>query len=168
LILAIICLFGLAVRTSYELLKKAGKVNTDNKAIFAIVFAGMGMLLMSWPFLSLFDPAALAIPGAVRWLGYVISAAGVGLAIGGVIQLKGLENIDHLVIRGLYTRNRHPMYTGFIFWIVGWIVSNGAIVSCFLGFICILVILFWRRLEEQNLVRQFGEEYVQYRKSTWF
>ncbi len=37
-----------------------------------------------------------------------------------MIQLKGLENINHLVTTGLFSKIRHPMYDGFILWILGW------------------------------------------------
>lgn len=43
-----------------------------------------------------------------------LTALALVLAIGGLVQLRGLENIDHLVTTGLYSRIRHPMYVGFI------------------------------------------------------
>ena len=54
---------------------------------------------------------------------------GLGLALGGLFQLKGLENIDRLVTSGLFAKIRHPMYTGFILWILGWVIRYGALAS---------------------------------------
>jgi protein-S-isoprenylcysteine O-methyltransferase Ste14 len=168
LIPIILCLTGLAIRTGYELLKQAGRVNPKSKPVFAVVFVGMCMMLLSWPFLGYFDPIRLTtIPYVFRWTGLLLLILGLGLALGGLFQLRGLENIDHLVTNGLFARLRHPMYTGFILWIIGWMIFTGVIASLSVGLIGIACILFWRRLEEQNLETQFGEGYQRYKKQTW-
>ena len=168
LILMILCLSGLMIRTGYELLKEAGRVNPRSKAVFAVVFMGMCLVLLTWPFLGLHDPIPFHSPGAVHWAGLFVVVTGLGLAVGGVAQLRGLENIDHLVVGGLFAKLRHPMYTGFILWILGWIVYHGATLNVVLGGIAIASILTWRRIEEQKLEVQFGEDYRRYKKGTWF
>lgn len=168
LILVVLCLSGLIIRTGYELLKEAGRVDPRSKAVFAVVFMGMSLVLMTWPFLGLFDPIPFHFPGAVHWAGLLVLVTGIGLAVGGVMQLRGLENIDHLVVGGLFAKLRHPMYTGFILWILGWIVYHGATLSVVLGAIAIASILYWRRIEERKLEVQFGEDYRRYKKGTWF
>lgn len=97
-----------------------------------------------------------------------MAAAGLVLAIGGLIQLRGLENIDHLVTTGLYARLRHPMYAGFILWIVGWVVAFGALISLAVGIVSVANILFWRWLEERSLQSQHGQVYLSYYQRTWF
>jgi protein-S-isoprenylcysteine O-methyltransferase Ste14 len=164
LLFASLCLIGLAIRTIYELLKKAGRVDTKNTAIFALVFVGMCVMLTSWPVLCPRDPWRIAFPGVLRWAGLGILATGFALAIGGLVQLRGLENINHLVTTGLYSRIRHPMYTGFILWIAGWVIRYGAVASLLVGMVCIANILYWRRLEENALESQFGEDYRAYRR----
>jgi protein-S-isoprenylcysteine O-methyltransferase Ste14 len=168
LALVSLCLIGLAIRTRYELLKKSSEVDTKNPAVFSMVFAGMCLMLLSWPLLSLMDPLPLALPAAVRWVGLVSVVAGVVLAVGGLLQLRGLENIDHLVSGGLFAKLRHPMYTGFIAWILGWVVYRGAAASFAIALVCIANIHFWRYLEEHQLEAQFGDEYFRYREATWF
>jgi protein-S-isoprenylcysteine O-methyltransferase Ste14 len=168
LLVAGACLLGLAIRTSYELLKKAGRVDPKSTAVFSVVFAAMCLMLASWPFLCPLDPWPIAVPGAVRWIGLGLVTGALALAVGGLVQLRGLENIDHLVTTGLFARIRHPMYTGFILWIAGWVVRFGAAASLVVGLVCIGNILYWRRLEEGALEAQFGEDYRIYRKGTWF
>ena len=167
LLVAGLCLIGLAIRSGYELLKKAGKVDTKNRAIFAVVFVAMCLMLASWPVMCPLDPWRIALPGIARGFGLGLVTVALALAVGGLVQLRGLENIDHLVTTGLFTRIRHPMYSGFILWIVGWVVCYGAGASFVVGVVCIGNILYWRRLEEGTLAAQYGEDYRAYRSQTW-
>jgi protein-S-isoprenylcysteine O-methyltransferase Ste14 len=168
LLVAGLCLLGLAIRSSYELLKKTGKVDTKNTAIFAVVFVAMCLMLASWPVMCPRDPWRIVLPGVVRWLGLGVVTAALTLAVGALVQLRGLENIDHLVTTGLFSRIRHPMYTGFVLWIAGWVVCYGAVASLVIGVACIGNILYWRRLEEGALESQYGDDYLSYRRGTWF
>jgi protein-S-isoprenylcysteine O-methyltransferase Ste14 len=168
LLVAGLCLIGVAIRSGYELLKKAGKVDTKNSAIFAVVFVAMCVMLASWPAMCPLDPWRIPFPGVVRWIGLGLVTGALALAVGGLVQLRGLENIDHLVTTGLFSRIRHPMYTGFILWIVGWLVRYGAAASLVVALVCIGNILYWRRLEEGGLESRYGECYRSYRGGTWF
>jgi protein-S-isoprenylcysteine O-methyltransferase Ste14 len=161
-------LSSLIIRNGYELLKKASRVNPKSKIIFAVVFAAMCLLWISWFSLCPLDPFRFALPGIVRWVGLAVLIMGFGLAIGGVVQLRGLENINHLVTTELFSKLRHPIYTGFILWILGWSLYHGAVVSFFIGCVGIGSILYWRRLEERNLEAWYGEDYRGYRQGTWF
>jgi protein-S-isoprenylcysteine O-methyltransferase Ste14 len=164
----LLCILGQVIRLVYEILKKNQKINPKNGVIFTLVFIGMGLFLLSWIFLCQVDPWPIFIPTIARWSGLLILITGVVLAAGGVIQLRGLENIDHLVTSGLYAKLRHPMYTGFILWITGWIIYSGGLGSVVLGIISIANILYWRCLEESKLQDDFGEAYLRYREMTWF
>ena len=168
LIVVGLCLIGLMIRTSYELLKKAGRPGTKNNVIFALVFVAMCVMLASWPVMCPLDPWRIACPGTVEWIGLAVVTAALALMIGGLAQLRGLENIDHLVTTGLFSRLRHPMYAGFVLWIVGWVVCYGAVASLAVGLVCIGNILYWRRLEEGALESRYGEAYRVYRQGTWF
>jgi protein-S-isoprenylcysteine O-methyltransferase Ste14 len=167
LLTAAACLLGLAVRSGYEWLKSAGKVDTRNPAVFAVVFVGMCVMLASWPVMCPLDPRRLALPGAVQWIGLAAAGCALVLAVGGMVQLRGLENIDHLVSTGFYARIRHPMYTGFVLWIAGWVLRHGAVTSLAVGVVCVGNILYWRWLEERALEAQYGEAYQSYRARTW-
>lgn len=167
-ILAGSCLAGTAIRTGYELGKKTGRIGTRHRALFGVVSVAMGTLLSVWPAMCPTDPWRMEVPGAVRWIGLALAAAGPILAVGGLVVLRGLENIDHLVTTGLFARIRHPMYTGFILWIAGWVVRSGATASFVVGLVCIANILYWRHLEEVALASRYGKAYLAYRRTTWF
>jgi protein-S-isoprenylcysteine O-methyltransferase Ste14 len=159
---------SLIIRTCYELLKKAGKVNPKSTTVFAVIFVVMCLMWVSWFNMGPLDPWRLALPSVVRWFGLSVVIVGMGLAVGALVQLRGLENIDHLVTAGLFSKLRHPMYTGFILWILGWAIFHGAVVSLVVGFVGIGNILYWRRLEDENLEEWYGESYREYRQRTWF
>jgi protein-S-isoprenylcysteine O-methyltransferase Ste14 len=163
-----IYLGSLIARTCYELLKKTGRVNPKSAIVFAVIFAVMCLMWISWFNMGPLDLWRLALPNIVRWVGLGLVIAGMGLAIGAFVQLRGLENIDHLVTTGLFSKLRHPMYTGFILWILGWAIFHGAVVSLVVGFVGIGNILYWRRLEDRNMEEMYGEVYKEYRQKTWF
>ena len=159
---------GLVVRMVYERLKLAGRVDIRNRLVFAVVFTGMCLMWMGWFGLVPEDPVKVALPGPVKGLGLGITGLGVALAVGAFVQLRGLEDIDRLVTTGLFSRIRHPMYTGFLLWIPGWMLAHGAVASLVPGIAGAAGILYWQRLEEAAVEERFGEAYRTYRRGTWF
>ncbi len=167
-VLLVLYVTFLTTRSTYELLKKAGRVNPKSKIVFYAVFSVMCLMWVSWFMMCPVDPNAVNLPLAVQWIGFGVFLVGWGLALGALIQLRGLEDIDHLVTGGLFAKLRHPMYTGFIFWIAGWAVYHGAAVSLLAGVLGIANILYWRRLEDAAMESRWGDLYREYRKGTWF
>jgi protein-S-isoprenylcysteine O-methyltransferase Ste14 len=165
---AVLFLLCLVLRSIYELLKEARRINTESKPIFISIFSAMCILWISWFSLCPADPFRVDLPDAIHWTGFAVFIIGMILAVGALIQLRGVENIDHLVTTGLFKKVRHPMYAGFIAWILGWSVYHGALISLAIGLPGIASILWWRHLEETRLEVQFGNSYIQYRLTTWF
>ena len=161
----IICL---AIRAVYEMLKESRRIDPESKVIFGLIFTSMCALWVSWFALCPEDPHRVDLPNPIRWIALAIVIGGTILALGALAQLRGVENIDHLVTSGLFKRIRHPMYAGFISWIVGWSLYHGAIAALAIGVLGIASVLWWRRLEDARLEVQFGSRYQQYRLTTWF
>jgi hypothetical protein len=113
------------------------------------------------------DPFPVARPEGVRWAAFGAVLLGFGLAVGSLLQLRGVENIERLVTTGLYSKVRHPMYAGFILWIMGWAMYHGALISLVPGLAGIVSIFYWQRLEEASLELRYGETYRRYRAGTW-
>ncbi len=128
----------------------------------------MGGMWVSWFGMCLLDPLALKIGSVFKWTGFALVILGILLAVAALVQLRGVENIDHLVTSGLFKRLRHPMYTGFILWILGWASYHGAILSFGIGAVGIANIIYWRHLEDGRLKEKYGEPYLRYREKTWF
>src|SRR5512133_87450 len=155
--LLVLCMTGLLIRNGYEILKKAGKIDPQNKLVLAVVILGMSLFLPAWVFMCPLDPWHVDLPVAVSDIGTLMLIAGAGLALAALYFLRGVENIDHLVTGGLFKYLRHPMYAGFILWILGWIVRCGAGMSLIAGIFAIASVLWWRSLEEEKLVAEYGE-----------
>jgi protein-S-isoprenylcysteine O-methyltransferase Ste14 len=168
LIPASVFLLCLVIRAIYERLKDAGKVNLESKPLFALIFGAMIALWISWFSLCPADPFRIEIPESIRWLGLAVFIFGFVIALTALAQLRGVENIDHLVTSGVFKKIRHPMYVGFISWILGWSIYHGAYVSLAIGLPAIASVLWWRHLEEIRLEVQFGHDYHQYKIATWF
>jgi protein-S-isoprenylcysteine O-methyltransferase Ste14 len=168
LVFLILHLAGLTIRDIYEALKKSGKVDSRNRIVFAVIFAAMCLMWAGWFEMGKLDPMKVALPAPVHFAGLLLVVVGFILAVASLIQLKGLENIDSMVSSGLFSKIRHPMYTGFIFWILGWAAYHGAALSLAVGLAGIGSILYWQGLEDLSLETRFGEAYRRYRKGTWF
>ena len=167
-ILLILYISSLAIRTTYELFKKAGKADPGSKPLFIFMLIVMCAMWMSWFAMCPLDPLKFTLPSWLAFTGLGMFILGLILALGALFQLRGVENIDHLVTTGLFAFVRHPMYLGFILWIVGWSVYNGAMASFMAGLIGIANILYWQHLEDNHLLATFGEKYLHYRQHTWF
>ena len=159
---------GLLIRDAYELLKRRGRIDTTDVRVFAVVFTSMCVMWLSWFAVGVLAPTHLALPSAVRATGVGAVLIGVVLAVAGMWQLGGVENIDHLVKTRLFSRIRHPMYVGFVLWILGWYAYTGAWTSLLFAPFGIASVLWWRHLEETELASRYGSEYEEYRAVTWF
>jgi len=156
----------LAIRDAYEVLKRRGAVDPEDTRVFAAVFTSMVAMWVSWFAVGALAPLRVAVSAAVHWVGLGVVLAGAALAVGGMWQLRGVENIDHLVTTGLFSRIRHPMYVGFALWIAGWCAFTGAVTSLVLAPLGLASVLWWRHLEEADLTLRYGAEYAEYKATT--
>ena len=166
-ILAIVCLITHLVRLVYEILKHK-QVLVASKLSFVIIFINMIILWISWILLCRIDIFKISIPDIIRYLG--ISMAGVGIIafLTGLLTIKTLESYEgDLITTGIYSIIRHPMYFGFILWVIGFPIYFGALFSLILSTLFITNILFWRYLEEKELEKRFPT-YLDYKKTTIF
>jgi protein-S-isoprenylcysteine O-methyltransferase Ste14 len=109
---------------------------------------------------------------ATQIVGITLCAVGIGFAIwarrvlggnwSGVVTLKE----DHVLVRrGPYRIVRHPIYTGAILGAIG---SFIALLPTLQGVVCVVFLTIMLRVkslfEESLLVRQFPEDYLQYKR----
>lgn len=168
IVLVVVFLLGLLIRFFYERLKLTGRIDTKNRLIFSFIFSFMMLIWVCWFAMSPLDPWRFELPDIICWLGIAVFILGMILAFGALFKLKGVENIQFLATTGVFSRIRHPMYLGFILWILGWAIYYGAIFTLIPGTIGIANILYWRNLEDAEMKARYGETYTTYSKRTWF
>jgi methanethiol S-methyltransferase len=167
LIAAIVCIICNMIRFMYEILKHK-KIIKANQFTLVIIFTNMALLWVSWVLLCLTDTHSIELSNLIRYLG--ISLVGVGLVVFlmALFTIKTFESYEgDLITRGIFSKIRHPMYLGFILWLIGLPIYFGALYAIVLGMVFIANVLFWRYLEEIELAERFSA-YKEYKKTTLF
>lgn len=128
--------------------------------------------LIMWSVASLVPALSFAFPGQ----GYAAGLIAIcGLAIGlpairlfrkeqTTVDPRYPERSEALVVNGIYRFTRNPMYVGFAFLLVGWMVwlGNPANTIVLAGFVAYIT-RFQIMPEEAALSSIFGDEYTRYR-----
>jgi protein-S-isoprenylcysteine O-methyltransferase Ste14 len=166
-LLAAVCITTHVIRTIYEILKHK-KVIRATKLTFVVVFINMFLLWASWIGLCSSDPNSVFLPVVIRYTGIILAIAGFIIFITALLTIKALESYEgDLITHGIYSKIRHPMYLAFILWLIGMPLYAGGFLVYVLAMVFIANVLYWRYLEEQELVKRFPS-YREYRKKTVF
>ncbi len=169
LIAFVVCLVGYVIHTVEHLLEYKGHESEKSKAskvIFTvIIFAGY----LGWAFMIRFDPIQIDIHSYVALpLGLLVGLTGLMMFALSTRAKKGFYELDHLVTRGIYSRVRNPMYLGVILLHIGLPLAARTLLTLISAAIWIFLILVWKYMEEKDLEERFGEEYLEYKKATFF
>jgi methanethiol S-methyltransferase len=82
----------------------------------------------------------------------------------GVRQMEGRTDRQPMQEEGILNMVRHPLYSGSILAILGYMIFLPYIANFIMGIILILYFLVGIIFEEKKLVIEFGEEYIRYRQ----
>lgn len=165
--LVAICITTHIIRSVYEILKH-NKILKPGKLSFIIMFINMLLLWTSWFFLCRYDVYIIDLPPLISYIGISLALLGIIVFLIALFTIKTLESYDgDLITKGIYSKIRHPMYLGFVLWLIGFPVFFGSLYSFFLSFLFIANILFWRYLEEIELFKRFPSYHL-YMKTTFF
>ncbi|WP_425448103.1 methyltransferase family protein [Dethiothermospora halolimnae] len=125
------------------------------------------------------------LPDGILWghtlnqhIGYWGMYINIGLSIIAILLISnGWYNIYHkywsrekgegrVVKTGVYRHIRHPQYTGFILLTIGMIFDWANLFM--LLFFPIIIYTYYKlaKKEEEDMIKEFGEEYIRYRKKT--
>jgi protein-S-isoprenylcysteine O-methyltransferase Ste14 len=106
------------------------------------------------------------------YLGYLFAAFGTiilvksakKIALSNFIGFNASEQKpEKLVISGIYSKIRHPLYAGLILVFLGYFFFSGSVTAA-VHLACLLVYLpFGIYFEEKNLIDLFGDQYKVYR-----
>jgi protein-S-isoprenylcysteine O-methyltransferase Ste14 len=116
------------------------------------------------------SPIALIPGAALIALGlfvYSRSFAGFNkVKVSGLAELEPDRHDQLLVVSGIRSRIRHPLYLGHLLEILGWCVATGSISLFALAVFAILTGALMIRLEDRELESRFGSSYRDYRRRT--
>jgi len=155
------------VRSTYEVLKYRRPAVRENKGLFILMMAVMFFMWAAWGFMSFADPVKMTFITWPRYVGAGVFVIGLGLFIFSDVAKKGVIDKGFLVTKGIYSKIRHPMYLGQFLMAVGLPFFNRGLVTLCLSVFWIAQLLYWRWLEEKELLAKYPE-YAEYRKRTWF
>lgn len=118
---------------------------------------------------------AATMPGAVAVAGVLFSALAIFLGIASRFYLgrsyspSPFPRGDDLVVQaGPYHWIRHPLYAATFLWVIGWPLIVGSLLSAATALMLVIPAIAKRmRVEEAQMVRQFGATYERYRSKTW-
>jgi protein-S-isoprenylcysteine O-methyltransferase Ste14 len=106
--------------------------------------------------------------------GFIIGLAGAAVMLMMIrkyfMQLSGVRWLfqqqvkSSLEITGLHRFTRHPLYLGTFAFIWGWCLINPSISFFIASFIITVYTIIALKFEEEKLVKEFGESYLEYRK----
>jgi protein-S-isoprenylcysteine O-methyltransferase Ste14 len=98
-------------------------------------------------------------------IGYAIVFAGAMLVADGWRRIHQARKEERLVTEGIYSRMRHPQYTGLFVIVFGeGIVHWPTIVSVAAFPVIMLAYALLARKEERQMVEKFGDQYREYRR----
>ena len=83
--------------------------------------------------------------------------------ISGLAELELGQHEQRLVITGIRTQVRHPIYLGHLCEVMGWTLGTGSIALCGLLVFAVVTGAIMIRKEDAELEQRFGEAYRQYR-----
>ena len=165
--LVLLCIITHIIRAIYEVMKHK-KVIQASKLSFIIIFLDMFLLWTTWFILCRLDKSVLSLPAAINYFGIALVIIGLVIFLTALFTIKTLETYQGgLITKGIYSKIRHPMYLGFVLWLIGMPVFCGGMYSMILAVPFIMNVLFWRHLEEIELVNRFPE-YESYKRKTFF
>jgi protein-S-isoprenylcysteine O-methyltransferase Ste14 len=127
----------------------------------------MFFMWASWVFMCFSDPVKFSSSAWSIYLGLTLFVVGLLLFVLSEMTKGGVTDKGVLVIKGIYSKIRHPMYLGQILMAVGVPFFTQGLVTLCLSIVWIVQILFWKVLEERELLAEHPE-YGEYKKRTWF
>lgn len=132
------------------------------------------LLALAALLLAVTVPIAHVVDSPARWFGVPLTVAGLGLTVAGSrrfevagTNIKTFDQPDVLVIDGLFSSTRNPMYLGFTIGLVGWATILGTVSGWIAPLAFFIVADRWYiPFEEVRMSQTFGPDYEHYRRHT--
>lgn len=154
--------------------KSTDKQNADKNSL-RIIWITVLLSNTLAMFISMNSHLPIALHPATPYVGLVIILLGILLRLAAVASLGRFFTVD-VTIRadhklkkdGLYKILRHPSYFASLLSFMGFGISTNNWLSLLIILVATIAVFSIRiRIEEKTLIAQFGQEYLDYKKSTW-
>lgn len=131
-------------------------------------FATLNLLLLIWlhilvPSMLIFEPGSLKIVGYAFFLFSVIILLIAGKTYGASFLFREAKS-KVLVVSGLNACVRHPLYFGILLFVLAVVLVSPSWKNLVFTLVSILYLIVGSKLEERKLIKEFGQEYEDYRK----
>lgn len=144
---------------------RKGSEALDFRMILVLNFLGY----FGWGYWCGADPVKMQVPAAIAVpVGASLAAIGLGLFLYSELAKHGVGSTGKLVRTGIYARIRHPMYLGLVLLHLGFPFVFRSFIAWVSTILWAGFIAAWTRFEEKNLERRFGQDYLDYKRKTWF
>lgn len=136
-----------------------------NYSTLALVYFGFFLLIINYF-------KAHALVNSYTYVGLILMIVSLvfltmaRIKLGDSFQVSAEAN--NLVKSGIYKIIRHPIYVFSFTFIIGFLIFTQVFYG--LIFLFVLAVLQLKRIkkEEKVLIEKFGDEYLEYKKQTWF
>ena len=160
----------------YQVATTRSKLKIVATTIGLIFWFGLGVLLVfASLWLDKFLPVWLLLPIPIKiFLSVLLLVIGSTLCLWTIysfIKARGspvpLNPPQRLVTTGLYSRVRNPMVAGWIIMMfgVGVLLNSISLILIFTPLFLLLNILYLKTIEEKEMEKKFGQEYLKYKES---
>ena len=138
--------------------------------VWAAMWIILALLTSPWRRLAFYTSRWTWIPAILLFLtGFWIYAQSgkhfTPAQLGGVPEIVPSQGEQRLVISGIRSRVRHPVYVAHLCELLAWSIGTGLAVCYGLAAFAIVTGATMIRLEDAELERRFGEAYREYRKN---
>lgn len=161
-----VCFLCFLSRTFYHILEYKKSRMAQHKSMPLLISINMFLLWFSWFSMNFSDPLRITLPMWLRVFGSLLFIVGIVFVIMSHIHIPGYGTKE-LRTTGIYSKLRHPMYFGFILWLVGFPLFWQSIMTLISAILWIPAFVSWQILEEKQLEKKFPE-YRAYKKRTLF
>jgi protein-S-isoprenylcysteine O-methyltransferase Ste14 len=154
---------------------KATEKSLDRFLTVAMLVVAFSLLFENWTRIGPLRLRFIPEQPWIAWIGIALTWVGVAIAvwarycIGAYWSARVTLKEGHQLIRtGPYAFVRHPIYTGMLLGVIGATLIAGE----WRGIVAVILLLVAHSLkalrEEALLTKEFGDEYISYRKQTGF
>ena len=169
LIAFMVCLVGYVFHTVMHILEYRGSELAKSKNADATMALFITAGYIGWGFMMYTDPIKMDVRNYIAApLGLLIGLTGLIMLVLSTIAKKGFHELDHLVTKGIYSKLRNPMYLGIILMHIGFPLASRSLLTLLTTAMWTILILLWKYMEEQDLEKKFGAEYLEYKGKTFF